>query len=843
MKLLPKFLLNLFFISIFLFTPLIHSKVEAFSVGGFKVGKGLIDDVIDAAGIVLVIPTGGLSLLPGALLDGDLMGITMEDIIGGGVKINTSSLTDAEKKIVECLQKPIDELEEEADKAMNGFFKYNKGNRSDGLSEAERKQQLCLAIANKEGEESGSPSETFLWKPKSDSDGKAVTLLPSSLRGTVIKTDLLTAEHAKIETGRFSGDEHNGMRPHYRFSKPGSSYGSGIQVVGIVPEGAWIWKIPNGGQRFESGKGRFVTNAEMAAWDAAHAAEAYNQSLQDLANSGLDSSCPAGQIDINNSKNLKVMAMGDSNTVGIAGSNFLAYRKEFKDKLTAKGYTVDMVGSKSGGDFSDNQHEGYSGEGIARLQAVASASSNNTLTTNRPDVILLLVGSNDMWVSLDNRVAISNSAANAKVTALGTLLDTIHSKLPNAKIVLAKPGTPNTPAPLGIYKTGISTLASTRSYVSVVDFSGFGSDSVHYSASGYSNIAETFANKVDEISRVCVERSGTTTSSSTSTSSTSNSTSTPEELQVECKVSDRTPGVDDDIDIWIEVSGGKTPYDGTWSGDYRKADNFDKDSGDQTISFDKKGNYKIKITVEDADGEKAKDTCPTIKVSDDGEDDEVTVRVENEENNNTNPDSSNSSDSQISSYSFYRDLTMGSRGEDVVALQNFLISTGYLVMPAGVDKGYFGELTKTALRNWQAARGITPSAGYFGPKTRAAIIGNDVVQNSTTIQQSTYISPTSNSTTEQYYQSINTPDAENTCVSLSSTIYFGEENNNVGRVQQFLVNGGYLVMPAGASYGYYGRTTVTALSKFMANKGVTHNGAIMDAKVLDQIRNASCMVN
>jgi peptidoglycan hydrolase-like protein with peptidoglycan-binding domain len=68
------------------------------------------------------------------------------------------------------------------------------------------------------------------------------------------------------------------------------------------------------------------------------------------------------------------------------------------------------------------------------------------------------------------------------------------------------------------------------------------------------------------------------------------------------------------------------------------------------------------------------------------------------------------------------DLTMGSTGAQVVTLQSFLESKGYLVMPVGVAKGYFGGLTRAALVKFQLANGISPAVGYFGPKTRAAVI-------------------------------------------------------------------------------------------------------------------------
>lgn len=81
---------------------------------------------------------------------------------------------------------------------------------------------------------------------------------------------------------------------------------------------------------------------------------------------------------------------------------------------------------------------------------------------------------------------------------------------------------------------------------------------------------------------------------------------------------------------------------------------------------------------------------------------------------------------------FTRDLTIGSTGSDVVALQDVLIASGDLVMPAGVSKGYFGSLTQSALAKYQAKMGISPAAGYFGPVTRAKVEGSSTTGGSTT---------------------------------------------------------------------------------------------------------------
>ncbi len=82
------------------------------------------------------------------------------------------------------------------------------------------------------------------------------------------------------------------------------------------------------------------------------------------------------------------------------------------------------------------------------------------------------------------------------------------------------------------------------------------------------------------------------------------------------------------------------------------------------------------------------------------------------------------STSTASCGTYTRDLTLGSTGADVVALQSFLESKGHLSIPTGVSKGYFGALTQSSLAKYQASVGISPAAGYFGPMTRAKVSGD-----------------------------------------------------------------------------------------------------------------------
>ena len=104
----------------------------------------------------------------------------------------------------------------------------------------------------------------------------------------------------------------------------------------------------------------------------------------------------------------------------------------------------------------------------------------------------------------------------------------------------------------------------------------------------------------------------------------------------------------------------------------------------------------------------------------------------------------------VSQYNFTKDLTFGATGADVTALQQTLVSEGYLTMPAGVAYGYFGKLTQTALIKYQKAKGISPAAGYFGPITRKAI--NSAVETTTQAQNVGTISNVASMTLKELVQ-------------------------------------------------------------------------------------------
>ncbi len=71
----------------------------------------------------------------------------------------------------------------------------------------------------------------------------------------------------------------------------------------------------------------------------------------------------------------------------------------------------------------------------------------------------------------------------------------------------------------------------------------------------------------------------------------------------------------------------------------------------------------------------------------------------------------------VSAFELSKNIKQGQKGDDVVYLQNFLITKGYL---EGQATGYFGNLTKAAVIRYQKEKNLL-SVGHVGPLTRKAI--------------------------------------------------------------------------------------------------------------------------
>ena len=79
---------------------------------------------------------------------------------------------------------------------------------------------------------------------------------------------------------------------------------------------------------------------------------------------------------------------------------------------------------------------------------------------------------------------------------------------------------------------------------------------------------------------------------------------------------------------------------------------------------------------------------------------------------------------EITHITFSKSMGLGSRGEEVTALQKFL-AQDKSIYPEATVSGYFGSLTELAVKRFQVKRGISSQGssgyGYVGPKTRAML--------------------------------------------------------------------------------------------------------------------------
>jgi lysophospholipase L1-like esterase len=123
---------------------------------------------------------------------------------------------------------------------------------------------------------------------------------------------------------------------------------------------------------------------------------------------------------------LRVMPLGDSISTGVGMPEYGGYRVELWNKAVTDGLAIDFVGSQTDGPATlpDRQHEGHSG---ARIDGI-SAGVNSWLTNSNPDVVLLLIGTNDIWQNTD----LQNAPAR-----LGALIDQILSRKPGVAIVVS----------------------------------------------------------------------------------------------------------------------------------------------------------------------------------------------------------------------------------------------------------------------------------------------------------------------------------------------------------------------------------------------------------------------
>ena len=128
----------------------------------------------------------------------------------------------------------------------------------------------------------------------------------------------------------------------------------------------------------------------------------------------------------------RLMVLGDSITEGLDGQP--TWRSLLHDEWTADGLDVVMVGDRSGtawgrplDTIADDRHQATAGRRSDELIPAAI----DALTTHRPDLVLVHVGTNDL---LQGRTSATASAQ------LDALLAAVHAELPDTHVVIATIG-------------------------------------------------------------------------------------------------------------------------------------------------------------------------------------------------------------------------------------------------------------------------------------------------------------------------------------------------------------------------------------------------------------------
>lgn len=251
----------------------------------------------------------------------------------------------------------------------------------------------------------------------------------------------------------------------------------------------------------------------------------------------VEASSHSGGGDVNKDGAIKIMPIGDSITFGYGHEG--GYRKYLDYYLKDKGYTkVDMVGpeGKSSASFSfngknvsyDDNHAGYSGYTIKQKYPIPSWGENglleklkskNAVSSAKPDVILLIIGTNDMT---------ANRALSECESDLHDLIDYILSTMPSDSVIYmgsipeftAYGGNAQRVANYNsTVKKVADSYASEGKNVKFADVHGclngtadLQSDNLHPSAAGYEKIGKFWAGIIDDyVSSSAIDVPTTTT--------------------------------------------------------------------------------------------------------------------------------------------------------------------------------------------------------------------------------------------------------------------------------------------------------------------------------------------
>jgi lysophospholipase L1-like esterase len=217
---------------------------------------------------------------------------------------------------------------------------------------------------------------------------------------------------------------------------------------------------------------------------------------------------------------LKIMPLGDSITDGVGGSN-AGYRGPLNTLLNSAGIEHVFVGSATDAagslPYDQQHHEGHSGftiTGGGRSGILDNINSWLGSSGADPDVILLMIGTNDVTTYATSLATVPQATAN-----LNKLISTISNKStglkPNAKLIIAGitpiVGTVNggSDAVAQAYNQSIATLVASHQAlgenVSLVDMhsalnaSTDMNDQLHPNDKGYNKMAAVWLNGITAV--------------------------------------------------------------------------------------------------------------------------------------------------------------------------------------------------------------------------------------------------------------------------------------------------------------------------------------------------------
>jgi len=169
---------------------------------------------------------------------------------------------------------------------------------------------------------------------------------------------------------------------------------------------------------------------------------------------------------------IRIMPLGDSITQGL-NTSYGSYRRLLYSLLIANGVNVEFVGDLSDGTFPSPMHEGLTGYYIDGIRG--QVTFNSIIERNNPSIILLLIGTNDIWHGPTDTPTETPSDA---LTLLGLLLSgdiTTHG--PNVKVIVASippiasfVAGPTVSSNVNVYNAGIpAAVAAAGANFSFVD--------------------------------------------------------------------------------------------------------------------------------------------------------------------------------------------------------------------------------------------------------------------------------------------------------------------------------------------------------------------------------------